>query len=58
MTMLNNLLVLYTPFGAEAFETFYAGLPVMAYGMGTVIAVLFAFYAIIKLLIKLFPEKE
>lgn len=51
-------LIMYAPFSSEAMESFYAGLGVMAYGMTTVIGVLFLFYVIIKLLIKLFPDKN
>lgn len=56
--MMSLLLVMYPPFSSEAFETFYSGLRVLAYGMTTVLLVLFLFFIIIKLLIKLFPEKE
>ncbi|KPU45283.1 oxaloacetate decarboxylase, gamma chain [Oxobacter pfennigii] len=52
MTLLN------IPFSSDAFKTFNEGLEVMAYGMTTVILVLFMFYIIIKLLIKLFPDRE
>lgn len=51
-------LIMYAPFSSEAMESFYAGLGVMAYGMTTVIGILFLFYLIIKLLIKLFPDKN
>lgn len=46
------------PFGAEAWNTFFAGLRVMGIGMTAVIGVLFVFFLMIKLLIKLLPNKE
>ncbi|MDI6618225.1 MAG: OadG-related small transporter subunit [Clostridiales bacterium] len=45
------------PFSKEAINTAKKGLTIMGYGMVTVIGVLFLFYIIVKLLIKLFPEK-
>lgn len=46
------------PFSKEAMDVFIQGLKVTIYGMVTVIGVLFLFYILIKLLIKIFPEKE
>jgi hypothetical protein len=44
------------PFSAESFDVFMKGLKMTGLGMTTVIGVLFLFYLIIKLLIKIFPE--
>lgn len=49
---------MYAPLSSNAMDTFFAGLRVLAFGMGTVIGVLLIFYIIIKLMIKLFPNKE
>jgi hypothetical protein len=46
------------PLGNEAMSVFFSGLKVLAYGMTTVIGVLLLFYLLIKLIIKIFPEKE
>lgn len=46
------------PFSEEAFSVFMKGLKLTAVGMSTVIGVLFVFYLIVKLMIKIFPEKE
>lgn len=45
-------------FSKEAMDTFYEGLKVLGIGMSTVIGILAIFYLLIKLLIKIFPEKE
>lgn len=47
-----------TPFGSEAMKVFFEGLKVLAIGMTTVIGVLFFFFLLIKLLVKLLPNKE
>lgn len=61
--MMNLLLVVETPkmnapFSPEAYAVFHKGLKIMGIGMSTVIGVLFLFYLIVKLLIKIFPEKD
>lgn len=56
--MINLLLAMNRPFSTEAFSTAKEGLKVMAYGVTTVIGVLFVFYIIVKLMIKLFPGSE
>ena len=56
--MINLLLFVSPPFGSEAIKVFYEGLKVLAIGMTTVIGVLFFFFLLIKLLVKLLPNKE
>lgn len=56
--MIKSIAVMNVPFSRQAFDTFNSGLRVMAYGMTTVLLVLFAFYIIIKLLVKFFPEEK
>lgn len=56
--MMNLVLAMNRPFSPEAFDTFLKAVPVLVKGMGTVLLVLFAFYLIIKLLIKIFPDKD
>lgn len=61
--MMNLFLFIETPkmnapFSPEAMDTFFKGLKIMGLGMTTVIGVLLLFYLIVKLLIKIFPEKE
>lgn len=55
---MESLLLMYLPFSSEAMATFFSGLKVMALGMTSVIAVLFIFFLIIKLMIKVFPDKD
>jgi Na+-transporting methylmalonyl-CoA/oxaloacetate decarboxylase gamma subunit len=50
--------VMNLPFSAEAMQTFFSGLRVMAFGMSLVLGVLFLFYILIRLMIKAFPEKD
>lgn len=45
-------------FSKEAFGVFYEGLKVLGLGMTTVIGILIIFYLLIKLLTRLFPDKE
>lgn len=52
------LVSMYAPLSREAFNTFYQGLGVMAKGMGLVIGVLGLFYLLVKIMIKLFPERK
>lgn len=52
------LISMFAPFSAEAFNTFYRGLGVLWKGMALVIGVLYLFYLIVKIMIKLFPEKK
>lgn len=49
---------MFAPFSPEAFNTFYQGLRVLGEGMALVIGVLFLFYILVKIMIKLFPEKK
>lgn len=56
--MAYTFLLMNPPFSKEAMATFYEALRVLGYGMTTVILVLFLFFIIIKLLIKLFPERD
>jgi Oxaloacetate decarboxylase, gamma chain. len=56
--MKGMFLLMYLPFSAEAMNTFYQGLTVMVEGMTLVIGVLALFYGLIKLMIKLFPDKD
>lgn len=56
--MMENSVVMNIPFSAEAWETFLSGVRIMVIGMTTVIGVLFLFYLLVKLMIKVFPEKE
>lgn len=54
---MNLVLDMNRPFSPEAFDTFLKAVPILFKGMGTVILVLLAFYLIIKLLIRIFPDK-
>lgn len=58
-----NLLFASSPnmngvFSQDAIGVFNEGLKVMGLGMTTVIGILIVFFLLIKLLIKLFPDKE
>lgn len=52
------LVSMFAPFSADALNTFNQGLGVLWKGMGLVIGVLYLFYLIVKIMIKLFPEKK
>lgn len=49
---------MFGAFSKEAMDTFFEGLKVLGMGMGTVIGVLIIFYLMIKLMIRIFPNKE
>jgi Na+-transporting methylmalonyl-CoA/oxaloacetate decarboxylase gamma subunit len=46
------------PFSSEAFKVFSHGLGILGLGMGGVLGLLLVLYLLIKLMIKVFPEKK